>query len=201
LDANHIERLKQRIVRLSDANGAPPSSFVAIVALAWTCFVRCRSIPADEDTFLFFFADVRGRLDPPAGAEYFGACLSGCLAALPARELHGERALAAAASAAQSAIGEMVADPAGGWEFLKIPASGVPMERLMNVSGSSGFRAYEAGDFGWGMPRRVAPVRMNQDGQVDLVRARDGGGVQVSVSVHQRGHVDAFKSQFLDLLE
>ncbi|TKW06859.1 hypothetical protein SEVIR_7G268200v4 [Setaria viridis] len=201
LDAQHIERLKQRIVRLGEAHGAPLASFVAVVALAWTCFVRCWSIPADEDAFLFFFADVRDRLDPPAGAGYFGACLSGCLvAALPARDLHGERALAAAASAAQGTIGEMVADPAGGWEFLRIPDA-VPMERLMNVSGSSGFRAYEAGDFGWGMPRRVALVRMNQDGQVELVRARDGAGVQVSVSVLQREHVDAFKSQFLDLLE
>ncbi|OEL23387.1 Anthocyanin 5-aromatic acyltransferase [Dichanthelium oligosanthes] len=205
LDAQHIERLKQRIVRHGEAQGAPlgrpPSSFVAVVALAWTCFVRGRSIPADdEDVFLLFFADVRNRLDPPAGAEYFGACLSGCLVKLPARELelHGERALAAAASATQGAIREMTEDPLDGWEFMRV-AAGPPMDRFLNVSGSSSFRAYDAADFGWGRPRLTVPVKMNPNGQVALVRARDGDGVQVSVSMIQQAHMDVFKSQFLDL--
>ena len=120
LDAQHIERLKQRVVHLGEAQeGAPscrrPSSFVAAAALPWTCFVRCRSVPADKDVFLGFLADVRDRLDPPAGADYFGACLSACVAALPARELHGgERALAAAAAAIQGAIREMFRTRSGG---------------------------------------------------------------------------------------
>jgi hypothetical protein len=42
---------------------------------------------------------------------------------------------------------------------------------------------------------------MNQDGQVELVRARDADGVQVTVSMLRRVHMDAFKAQFLDLLE
>jgi len=41
---------------------------------------------------------------------------------------------------------------------------------------------------------------MNHDGQVALVRARDGDGVQVSVSALRRAHMDAFKSEFLSLL-
>jgi hypothetical protein len=208
LDAQHMERLKQRIVRLGEAHGAPlsrsPSSFVAVVALAWTCFVRGRGFAADEDVFLFFFADARDRLDPPAGADYFGACLSGCLARLPARELHGEGALAAAASAVQRAVQEMVEDPLGcwpGWEFFRMAGDPtVRPERLMNVSGSPGFRAYEVADFGWGRPRRTEPIRMNHDGQLALVRGRDGDGVQASVSMLRRKHVDAFKSEFLKLL-
>jgi len=122
LDAPRIARLKQRIVRLGEAHGAPlrrpPSSFVAVVSLAWTCAVRCRSFPVDDDVFLFFLADARDRLDPPAGAEYFGACLTCCLVKLPARELLAERALAAAAAAVQEAIREMAEDPLGsspGW--------------------------------------------------------------------------------------
>jgi len=209
LDTQDTKRLKQRIVRLGEAHGAPlrrsPSSFVAVVALAWTCFVRGRALAADDDdVFLFFFADARDRLDPPAGADYFGACLTGCLARLPARELHGEGALAAAASAVQGAIEKMVEDPLGcwpGWEFCRF--AGDPtlrFERFMNVSGSSGFRAYEVADFGWGRPRRTENIRMNHDGQLALVRARDGDGVQASVSMLQQKHVDAFKSEFLKLL-
>ncbi|PUZ49127.1 hypothetical protein GQ55_7G300800 [Panicum hallii var. hallii] len=208
LDAPRIARLKQRIVRLGDAHGAPlrrpPSSFVAVVSLAWSCAVRCRSVPADDDVFLCFFADARDRLDPPAGAEYFGTCLTCCLVKLPARELRGERALAAAASAVQDAIREMAEDPLGsspGWEFIKLAIDGSPpIDRLVNVSGSAGFRAYEVADFGWGRPRRTENVRMNHDGQVALVRARDGGGVQAAVSMLQRAHVDAFQSELLHLL-
>ncbi|CAM0901900.1 unnamed protein product [Alopecurus aequalis] len=81
LDARDIQRLKQRIVRLGEAHGAPlsrpPSTFVALVALAWTCFVRCKRLALDEEVFLFFFADVRDRLSPPVEAGYIGACLTG----------------------------------------------------------------------------------------------------------------------------
>lgn len=194
-----MARLKQRIVGEAHGCAPPPSSFVAVVALAWTCFVRCKSVPADKDVALIFLADVRDRLDPPAGAEYVGACLSGCLATLLARDLHGERALAAAASATQAAISEMMEDPVRGWDLIKM-SSGLPRDRFLNVSGSSTFRAYEAGDFGWGRPRRTPPVRMNHDGQVELVRSRDGHGVELTMCILQRPHMDAFKSHFLDLL-
>uniref|UniRef100_A0A0A9GME8 Uncharacterized protein n=1 Tax=Arundo donax TaxID=35708 RepID=A0A0A9GME8_ARUDO len=93
----------------------------------------------------------------------------------------------------------MVEDPVAGWEFLRL-AGVVPMDRFMNVSGSSSFRVYEVADFGWGRPRRTEPVRMNHDGQVALVRARDGDGVQMTVSMLHREHVDAFKAELLKLL-
>jgi hypothetical protein len=74
------------------------------------------------------------------------------------------------------------------------------MDQMINVSGSTGFRAYEVADFGWGKPRRTEPIRMNHDGQVALMRARDGHGVQVAVSLLQLAEMDSFKSQFLGLL-
>ncbi|TVU16280.1 hypothetical protein EJB05_39834, partial [Eragrostis curvula] len=204
LDAGHIERLKQRIVRLAEAQGAPlprpPSTFVAVIALTWTCGVRSRPFPADEDVFLFFFADVRNHLDPPGRRGLLRRVPHRMPPGLPARELRSsDHALAAAASAIQGAIREMVEDPVAGWDFLKV-ATEIPMNRFFNVSGSPGFRAYEVADFGWGRPRRTVPVRLNQDGQVALVRARDGDGVQVSVARRERAHMDAFKSEFLDLI-
>lgn len=203
LDVGDIQRLKQRIVHLGEAHGAPlhraPSTFAAVIALAWTSFARCKPLTADDDVVLFFFADVRDRLDPPVDAGYFGACLTGCLTRLPARELHAERALATAASAVQDEVRKMVENPLAGWNFMTLPGE-VPLDRLMNVSGSSGFRAYEVADFGWGKPRRTEPIRMNQDGQVALMRAKDGHGVQVSISLLQPAHMDEFKSQFLKLL-
>ncbi|KAK3154111.1 hypothetical protein QOZ80_2BG0186260 [Eleusine coracana subsp. coracana] len=213
LNGGHIARLKQHIIRLSEAHDGrtsllrPPSSFVAVTALTWTCSVRCRSSPSssptddDDDVFLFFFADLRSHLDPPAGADYFGACISGCLPRLPARDLRSDHALAAAAVAIQEAIRDMEADPVGGWDFLTLCTGLSEVNSpYFNVSGSTSFRPYEVADFGWGRPRRTEPVRMNRDGQVALVRARDGDGVQVSVAMLQRAHMEAFKAEFFNAI-
>ncbi|XP_037479797.1 phenolic glucoside malonyltransferase 1-like [Triticum dicoccoides] len=200
LDARGIQRLKERIVRLGEADGAaPPSTFIAVVALAWTCFTRCKPFASDDDVMVGFLADARHRLDPPVDAGYFGACLTGCIASLPARELHGEHALAAAARAVQEEVRKKTEDPMAGCDFLA-PAFTVAMERLMNVSGASSFRAYELADFGWGRPRRTENTRMNRDGQVALMRARDGLGVQVSVSLLEPAQMAEFKSQLLELV-
>ncbi|GJN21068.1 hypothetical protein PR202_gb08516 [Eleusine coracana subsp. coracana] len=155
----------------------------------------------DDDVFLFFFADLRSHLDPPAGADYFGACISGCLPRLPARDLRSDHALAAAAVAIQEAIRDMEADPVGGWDFLTLCTGLSEVNSpYFNVSGSTSFRPYEVADFGWGRPRRTEPVRMNRDGQVALVRARDGDGVQVSVAMLQRAHMEAFKAEFFNAI-
>ncbi|KAF8649347.1 hypothetical protein HU200_064342 [Digitaria exilis] len=146
LDAAQIARLKETIVAETQG-GRAPSTFVAVIALLWTSSVRGRSIPPDDDVFLFFFADLRHRLDPPAGTDYFGACLAACLAMLPARELHADGALVTAAAAVQGTIQKMADDPLGfwpGWEFLNMPGYGdrtvgSPCSgRVMNVSGILG---------------------------------------------------------------
>ncbi|KAK1598117.1 hypothetical protein QYE76_018744 [Lolium multiflorum] len=203
LDMPHIQRLKQHIVRLGEAHDAPlthpPSTFVTVTALAWTCFARCKQFPLDDDVPLLFFADVRDRLDPPVDRGYIGVCLTRCLAMLPARELRRPRALLTAAAALQDEIRRMNRDPADQQSHLT-PIMLASWDRLMNVSGSSAFAAYDIADFGWGKPRRTEPIRMNHDGQVALMRGRDGLGVQVSVSLLQQAQMDEFKSLFLELL-
>uniref|UniRef100_R7W6F9 Anthocyanin 5-aromatic acyltransferase n=1 Tax=Aegilops tauschii TaxID=37682 RepID=R7W6F9_AEGTA len=209
LDAQDIQRLKQHIVRLGEGSGAsrpprPPSTFAAVAALAWTCFFRCKSFASDDDDdmLLFFFTDARARLDPPMEAGCMGVCLWPCFASLPARELRGEfaLALAVAASAVREEVRKMREVPVATWGFLTSWWAGRPMDRLMNVSGSPRFRAYEGADFGWGKPKRTEPIRMNHDGQIALMGAGDGHGVQVSVSLLQPAQMDLFKSHFLDLL-
>ncbi|KAF7011863.1 hypothetical protein CFC21_026128 [Triticum aestivum] len=203
VDARGIQRLKEHIVRLGESSVAapprPPSTFIAVVALAWTCFARCKPFASDDVVMVGFLADARHRLDPPVDAGYLGACLTGCIASIPARELRDEHALAAAARGVQEEVRKKTEDPMAGCDFLA-PAFTVAMERLMNVSGSSSFRAYELADFGWGKPMRTENTRMIRDGQVALMRARDGQGVQVSVSLLEPGQMAEFKSQLLELV-
>jgi hypothetical protein len=202
LDKQDIQRLKQRIVHLSEAHGAPlarpPSTYVVVTALAWICLARCKPFALDDDVLLYFLAAVRDRLNPPVDAGYIGVCLTRCLAIVPTRELRGTRALVAAASAIQNEVSRMTGDPTNRRDYLS-PMIKASRDRLMMVSGSSGFRAYEIADFGWGKPRRTEPIRMNHDGQVALMRGRDGDGVQVSVSLLHRAQMDEFKSMFLEL--
>ncbi|XP_047063662.1 phenolic glucoside malonyltransferase 2-like [Lolium rigidum] len=205
LEKQDIELLKKRIIHLSESNGVyllshPLSAFAAIAGLAWTCFVRCKQFSGDDDVLFFFFADARRRLDPPVDEAYTGSCLTGCLARLPAGELQADHALVAAASAVQDEVCKMAKDPVAGLDFLT-PLLTVDMDRLMHVSGSPGFKAYEVADFGWGRPRWTENARMNDDGHVVLMRAKDGHGVQVSVSLLLPAQMDEFQAQFLKLLQ
>ncbi|MFS9531499.1 acyltransferase, partial [Klebsiella pneumoniae] len=96
------------------------------------------------------------------------------------------------------------ADPLAGLDWRSL-VEGINMDRLVNLTGSTRFPAYEAADFGWGPPGRTELVTMNHDGQVVLVAAKRqggdgaGGGVQASVSLHP-AHMDTYKSHFLSYL-
>ncbi|TVU43000.1 hypothetical protein EJB05_09429, partial [Eragrostis curvula] len=200
-----LQRLKQRIAERSPPPSAAPSSFVAVVALAWVSFVRAKHpdvvAPGDEVT-LFFFADCRARLDPPPGDGYFGTCISGCLARATARDLLAEDdddAVARAAAAVAEEVRRAADEPLALWDWMGLVVR-VELDKLLNVSGSTRFPAYEATDFGWGQPARTELVSMNHDGQLVLVAGKGGaGGVQVSVSLNP-AHMDTFKSFFFSLI-
>ncbi|CAO2189599.1 unnamed protein product [Urochloa humidicola] len=194
-----MHRLKQRITDVSPA-AAPPSSFVAAAAVAWVSFVHAKHpagiISANDEVYLFFFADCRARLDPPPGHHYFGTCISGCLARAVAGDLLAENGVGAAAASVVAEVRRATVDPLVGWDWMST-VDGVNLDRLVNLAGSTRFPAYKATDFGWGPPGRTELVTMNHDGQIVLVAGKKGGGgVQASVSLHP-AHMDAYKSHFL----
>ncbi|GJN12327.1 hypothetical protein PR202_ga30596 [Eleusine coracana subsp. coracana] len=207
ISTQQIHRLKQHITACFPS-AAPPSSFVVVVALAWVSFVRAKHpdviISPDDEVTLFFFADCRARLDPPAGDGFFGTCISGCLAQATARDLladdnddDGGSSLARAAAAVAAEVRRAAEEPLALWDWMSlVERVDVDFDRLVIVSGSTRFPAYQAADFGWGPPARTELVTMNHDGQVVLVAGKDAdGGVQASVSLNP-AHMDAFKSCF-----
>jgi hypothetical protein len=128
--------LKQCII--SDSHLSPsattPSSFTAVMALAWASLVCAKHAAGviaspDDEVYLFFFADLRGHLDPLPGDGYFGMCISGCLATAAARELLMVDGVARAVAAVGAKVRHMAEEP-------------VDMYRLMNVAGSTRFAAY-----------------------------------------------------------
>ncbi|CAO2168194.1 unnamed protein product [Urochloa humidicola] len=210
--AQEMRRLKQRIIadlslspsaQSAAATAAPPSSFVAVAALAWVSFVQAKHpagiVSGDDEVYLFFFADCCTRLNPPPGDHYFGTCISGCLARAVARDLLAENGVGVAAALVAAEVRRAAEEPLAGWDWMST-VEGVNRDRMVNLAGSTRFPAYEATDFGWGSPGRNELVTMNQDGQVLLVARKKGGGsaggVQASVSLHP-AHMDAYKSHFL----
>ena len=151
--------------------------------------------------YVFFFIDCRGRrgIDPPVSQNYFGTCITGCLAKATARDLLAVDGFAAATAAVQREVRRAAEDPLALWDWMDL-LSWMPMDRLVNISGSPRYPAYEVADFGWGAPSRTELITMNNCGQVVLVAAKGGGGsVQASVCMHP-DHMGAFKSHFLNSL-
>lgn len=195
LGGDDIRALKLRISALAEAEDEedvvadgrskkkPVSTFVALSALGWTSFVRCKGLGAGDDTYLVFLADLRARMDPPVADGYLGNCIKGCLATADAGDLLGERGLLVACRAIQAAVAEMEAAPLAGSERWIQKMMGLPFARLANVAASPRFRVYEASDFGFGRPARVELVSMNNDGEMVLVGGRGDGEVQLSVSL------------------
>ncbi|XP_062196263.1 phenolic glucoside malonyltransferase 1-like [Phragmites australis] len=207
ITAQKMLRLKQRIADFSPVQqaAAMPSSFVAVAALAWVSFVCAKhpdTVSPDDDVYLFFFADCRARLNPPPGERYFGTCITGCLAKATARDLLAESGVARAAAAVAEEVRRAAEEPLAMWEWMDI-LSWIPLDRLVNMAGSTRFPAYEAADFGWGPPGRTELVTMHHNGQVVLVAGKkDGSGagaVQASVAIVP-AHMEAFKSHFLSYL-
>ena len=200
-EATH--RQSHNLGSISAPTMAVPSSFVAITALTWVSFVRSKhldTISDADDVYLLFFFDCRGRrgIDPQVSDNYFGTCITGFLVKATTSELLAEDGVAVAAAALQGEVRRAAENPVSGWNWLDL-FSWLPQDRLVNVSGSTRFPAYEVADFGWGAPSRTELVSVN-NGQVVLIAAKGGcGGVQASVCMHP-DHMDAFNAHFLNCL-
>uniref|UniRef100_A0ACD5TYI7 Uncharacterized protein n=1 Tax=Avena sativa TaxID=4498 RepID=A0ACD5TYI7_AVESA len=208
LGEDDIRALRRRIDDLAQAEGDAPepkkpvSTFVALSALVWSAFVRSKGLGVgankEEDTYLMFHADLRARLDPPVSDAYLGNCVRPCVArCADAAEIAGEDGILHAARAVQAAVAEMAAAPLTGTDESGFDTvRQLPFSRVANVAASPRYKAYEATDFGFGMPARVEMVSMNHDGEMMLVGGRREGEVQVSVSIDP-AHMDALKACIL----
>ncbi|XP_077251441.1 phenolic glucoside malonyltransferase 2-like [Tasmannia lanceolata] len=158
-------------MQVNDHGGVPISTFVAVSAHAWVCNLRAIGVNKDEDCCLIFLIDHRKHFAPlMTKEEYFGNCLTFFIVRAKAHQVYGQ----------------------DGFKF-SLPSL------MMNIAGSPKFDVYKT-DFGLGRPRRIEMVSMEKDGFVGLADAREGGGVQVSVTFSSL-HMDKFVSLFLHGLD
>jgi BAHD acyltransferase len=194
LSADDIRSLRRRIDNLAASSNAPKpkpvSTFVALAALVWSAFVRCKGLGAKEDTYLMFPADLRARLDPPVPAAYFGNLIQAVFTGVPAGMLLGGPPELAAgmlqkaidehdAAAVTRRLDEYEAAP----KLFHYSDAG---PNCVAVGSSPRFKVYDV-DFGFGRPDRVRSGGNNKfDGMVYLYPGRcgaNGGGIDVELAL------------------
>ncbi|KAL5982048.1 hypothetical protein ACLOJK_016117 [Asimina triloba] len=197
LTRGDIERLRSRITS-SRAGDLRFSSFVLTNAYVWICVVKARGGAADGGQMAHFVmaADHRARLSPPLPPTYFGNCIGACFAHAPVRELIGEDGLVVAAESIRRAIQGMEGDGAlrGAERWIKTFTE-LASERVLSVAGSPLLRVYDT-QFGWGRPRKVEVLSIEETGAISLAENRDEeGGIEIGLAMPD-SEMDGFDSLF-----
>ncbi|KAK9108590.1 hypothetical protein Syun_024601 [Stephania yunnanensis] len=200
-------KMKSRLSLSSSDTAFHVSTFVIVCAYVWVCWTKCKSRGDNEDGERLFFAfggDFRGRLDPPLPKFYFGNCIIGVAAEANKRDIIGEDGMVVAAELIGRHIQELnkQSKMEGGETYISnissVFRSGA---KVLSVAGSPKFKVYET-DFGWGRPRKVEVVSIEDSGAISLSESRDdeNGGVEVGL-VLSKLEMDCFASQFQQTLK
>ncbi|KAK9117686.1 hypothetical protein Sjap_016633 [Stephania japonica] len=207
LGAPEIEKLKQYVRnKLHDHDYTfHVSTFVVACAYVWVCFIKCYIDEKNHEKAYFVFnADCRERLDPPIPKFYFGNCLMSCVTQANKCDLIGEEGVVVAAEVLGRGVERMNKEGVLGGVDTMIPymsniiRSGA---KVMSVAGSPKFKLYET-DFGWGRPKKVDVVSLENSGAICVSESRDGengGGIEVGLVLSWL-EMDAFASHFADTL-
>ncbi|KAL5982049.1 hypothetical protein ACLOJK_016118 [Asimina triloba] len=181
------------------------SSFVVTCSYVWACLTKAsaRSGAVDGGKTVYFAmaVDLRARLRPPLAPAYFGNCIGACFTQAAESELIGEDGLVVAAESIRGAIGGLEGDGAlrGADTWVKT-FFGLVGERVLSIAGSPLLRVYDT-QFGWGKPRKVEVLSIEDTGAISLAESRDeDGGIEIGLAVPD-SEMDGFECFFREGLE
>lgn len=174
-----IDKLRRRIMPITDVR---PSTFVAAVSHVWVCLTKARG-DDDRIVYLGFAADCRTRIDPPVPSAYFGNCIGvvSCEASGP--DLVRPDGLIVAAKTVQAGIRALEGRVVVGLRetIRKYSKSDVRGLRVLSIAGSPRLAVYGI-DFGWGSPKKVEVISIEEGEAMSLAESRDGdGGLEIGM--------------------
>ncbi|KAL2333337.1 hypothetical protein Fmac_014550 [Flemingia macrophylla] len=156
------------------------SSFQSLCALVWRCVTRARNLEGTKTTTFRMAVNVRQRMEPKLGENYFGNAIQSiatCAAAgdVASRELRWSAELLNKSVRAYDSA--MVRRAVEDWEREpKIFALGNRDGATVQMGSSPRFPMYD-NDFGWGKPLAVRSGDANKfDGKMSAFPGRSGGG-------------------------
>ncbi|CAI9116063.1 OLC1v1017113C1 [Oldenlandia corymbosa var. corymbosa] len=179
------------------------SSFTVSVAYVWTCLVKSRApsgedVGAEDPELFTFWAECRGRMNPPLPENYFGNYMTLCITETEYGKLAGEGGF----QNAVELIGKTIHERLKNSETLFLGAEhwmeGLHDEkwaRNVGVAGSPKFSYYNL-DFGWGKAVKFEFASIDLTGAISLNGCRDPEGVvEVGLSM-PKPKMDAFTTIF-----
>jgi hypothetical protein len=178
------------------------STLVLVLAYGYVCIVKARGVESNRKLIMGFAADCRARLDPPIHENYFGNCVTSCVAFTEAESLLEENGFMYVAEMLSELVKSLEKGVLDGAKekmasYMKEAAGGAS---LLGVAGSNRFEVYGT-DFGWGKPEKVEITSIDRTGAISLAESKDGnGGVEIGL-VLEKHEMEKFTSLFVDGLK
>ncbi|KAI3464079.1 hypothetical protein Pfo_020742 [Paulownia fortunei] len=170
------------------------SSFVVTASYVWTCLLKSGDAVGEEvddhvPEYFIFTVDVRGRINPPLPASYFGNCLGYGMAKIEHKQAIDQDI--------KNRVNNKDEVLKGAENWLSNMEKHVGM-RALGVSGSPKFDLSSA-DFGWGRAKKLEVVSIDGENySMSLCKSRDSdGGLEVGLSLPKE-RMDAFAALFAD---
>ncbi|KAI9086088.1 hypothetical protein K1719_031921 [Acacia pycnantha] len=164
-----IKKLKKSAESKMNNKKLHVSTFSVTCAYAINCLVKVEETKQDKVLFILS-VDYRSRLDPQIPSAYFGNCIGAIEAVVETKNLLGDDGFIVALEAMS--------------------------ESLKSLEGSPRFEVYNS-DFGWGRPKKVEIVSIDNTGAFSLSDSRNGnGGIEIGL-VLSKPKMEAFSALFV----
>ncbi|KAM7278828.1 hypothetical protein ACFE04_005962 [Oxalis oulophora] len=177
------------------------SSFTVTYAHAIVCFVKAKALENNVKINFLFSVDFRSRLVPPVPANYFGNCVGpDKMITLESKDIIGEEGLVIVARNISDSLKNL--GKYGYFERVQEVSDSLsncersPL-RPISPAGSHKLEVYGV-DFGWGRPRKVDIVYIDQANSFSIAESRDkSGGIEIGLVMKNQVELQAFASLFL----
>lgn len=135
----------------------------------------------DKTVYFGFAADCRTRVDPPVLDAYFGNLIGGVLCEASGAELGGTDGLVTASKVIHAGIRALDGHVVKGLREFVRKVFELINERILTIAGSPRLGVYKT-DFGWGPPKKVEVVSIEDSGAMSLDDSRNGdSGLEIGM--------------------
>ncbi|KAF7813167.1 phenolic glucoside malonyltransferase 1-like [Senna tora] len=199
LSPSSISKLKKSAESKVTKKGVRVSSFVVACAHVLECLVKAEETEENR-VFFIFSADLRSRLDPPIPPTYFGNCIGGAMFVCETKRLMEEDGFVCGVEGISEGLKRMEEEEDAvsktGRLFFEMQKMVKDKNvRIFTLAGSHRFDVY-GNDFGWGRPKKVEIVSIDETGAISLTESRNkNGGIEIGLVLNQTV-MDAFASLF-----
>ncbi|KAK4267538.1 hypothetical protein QN277_024307 [Acacia crassicarpa] len=196
---SNIQKLKKSAESKMNNKKLHLSTFSVTCAYVINCLVKVEETKQDKVLFIFTI-DYRSRLDPPIPSAYFGNCIGATQAVAETKDMLGDDGFIVALEVISESLkrleDEEILSAAERWiSYMQIFGL-TDTYRIFSTARSPRFEVYNT-DFGWGRPKKVEIVSIDNTGAFSLSDSRNGnGGIEIGL-VLNKTKMEAFSALFV----